>query len=390
VRDTSLYLHFPWCRRKCPYCDFVSYKKQDDEIPHRGYYEALVHELATFKDQLADRRLVSVFFGGGTPSLWEPKWLGAFLRDAQSAFPEVVPDLEITVECNPSSVDRDKFKALAAAGVNRVSIGVQSTQDSQLQFLGRLHNSREALLRLEDAVAEIPRVSADLMFGMLGQEVAPLETEIRSVLETGVKHMSVYALTIEDGTQFGELSRRGRKLAVSDERYAELFLAAESLFAERGFEHYEVSNYALAGETSRHNQHYWRGGDYLGVGTGAVGCLSLGQGKSRRYRNRVDPTKYMEAHQQHEESHEESHEDLDAESMIREALMLRLRTREGVDLIDVARRSGTDPLHDRKASVERQLGRENIEIQRQGEENTRMIVPGPRWLHLDSIVADLF
>ncbi len=381
--DTSVYVHFPWCAKKCPYCDFATRGVDPASVPSVGYADALVRELEARAAALGERRLVSVFFGGGTPSLFEPKELGRVLARVRAAFATEAAELEVTVECNPSSFDRAKAAALRAQGVNRVSLGLQSLDDDRLRFLGRLHDSAGALRALRDAVAELPRVSGDLMFGMPGQTPDELAAEVRTIADAGARHVSAYALTIEAGTRFGELHRRGLLPLATEDAYAAMFEVAEEAFGGLGFDHYEVSNYAVPGEESLHNAHYWRGGDYLGLGAAAVGCLLEGPGEARRWRNHPDPARYMAAPTP--PSCEESKERLGASELLREALMLGLRTREGVDVEAAEARSGRRLAEGRERALERRLG--SGDVVRDG---ATLRVPRARWLQLDSIVTDLF
>ncbi|MCZ7681480.1 MAG: radical SAM family heme chaperone HemW [Sandaracinaceae bacterium] len=326
MRPTSVYLHFPWCLAKCPYCDFASAAIRRGEVPHDAYADAVLSELERRASALAGRRLTSVFFGGGTPSLWDAGALARVLSAVRAAFEEEEPGLEVTVECNPTSLDRAKAAALREAGVGRLSVGVQSLDAGRLRYLGRLHDPDGALRALRAASAEMPRVSADLMFGMPGQRAGDFEEELERVLETGVRHVSAYALTIEPDTQFGALHRKGKLEVARDDDYAETFARAEEVLARAGFSHYEVSNYAQPGEEARHNLHYWAGGDYLGLGAGAVGCLAEGA-SARRWRNDPRPERYLER-----PGEEVFEEPLEPEDRVREALMLGLRTARGVDL----------------------------------------------------------
>lgn len=371
---TSAYVHFPWCLKKCPYCDFASAAVRRAEVPHEAYADALRRELDA--RDVSGRRLASVFFGGGTPSLWDPAALGSVLAAIRAAFDDEAPDLEVTVECNPTSIDATKAAALREAGVNRVSIGVQSIDDARLRFLGRLHDGAGALAALEAVVPVMERVSGDLMFGMPGQTAEDFERELDRVLATGVEHVSAYALTIEPDTQFGALHKKGRLTLAPEGDFAETFERAREVFRAAGFEHYEVSNHARPGRSSRHNQHYWRGGDYLGLGAGAVGTLD-----GRRYKNDPRPERYLAR----PEAAEVFEETLGPEDRIREALMLGLRTAEGIALDALAARTGLDPRAGREREVARRIASGDLI-----EEGNRWFVPHSRWLHLDGIVADLF
>ena len=378
---TSVYVHFPWCAKKCPYCDFATTKRAPGEIPHDDYAAAVIQELRA-RGPFEGRELYSVFFGGGTPSLWAPSAVGRVLDAIRDAFPSEVTELEVTAECNPNSLGDEVIEGFANVGINRLSIGVQSLRNSQLQYLGRLHDRAEALSALERAQKRFARVSADLMFGMPGQ--VELAAEINAAVATGVKHVSAYALTIEPGTQFGERLRLGKLEVASDDTYARLFGDAERLFGDAGFAHYEVSNYAQPGEEARHNLHYWRGGDYLGLGAAAVGCLSGvsdGSMSARRYKSSADAEAYMAAGGVLEAEVEE----LDAQDRIREALMLGLRMGEGVDLEALEARVGVDPLEGRRREFEARLHSGDL-LQR----GPRVLVPRERWILLDGIVSDLF
>lgn len=380
--DTSVYVHFPYCARKCPYCDFATRAIVPAEVPHVAYADAVLRELGDRRGLLAGRRLVSVFFGGGTPSLWEPRELGRALAGIRAAFDAEVPELEITVECNPSSFDLARAEALRSVGVNRISLGVQSLDDDKLRFLGRLHDSERALAAIAAARRHFERVSGDLMFGMPGQTVASLEDEIRRMVDTGVEHVSAYSLTIEPGTVFSDLARKGRLPLAEEEETAAMFVEAEPVFMELGFDRYEVSNFARPGAEARHNLHYWRGGPYLGLGAAAVGCLDEAPGRARRYRNQPDGDTYLDAVS---ENREESSEALDAQTILREALMLGLRTAEGVDVEAAERRAGIPFTTGREAEVCR--AKERFELIDTG---THWLVPRTRWLHLDGLVANLF
>ena len=378
--QTSVYVHFPWCARKCPYCDFATEPIRTRELPHGEYADAVLRELDARATDLQGRELKSIFFGGGTPSLWEPEALSRTLQGITGAFDHVHNQLEVTVECNPSSLTRQSAALLRKAGVGRLSIGVQSLRNRHLRFLGRLHDSKEATAALQEATEEMPRVSADLMFGMPGQTLQELGEDIARVAETGVRHVSAYALTIEDKTMFGSLHRAGKLRVAPQEQYAELFEHAERCFTDLGWGHYEVSNYAAIGEESRHNLHYWRGGAYVGLGAAAVGCLDHGPGLARRWRNEPNPQLYLQ-----QQTVEAEVEKLGPEEIIREALMLGLRTIDGMNLVETAKRAGRDPRAGREREIERSMERGDLV---QAEDWLR--VPQDRWLKLDGIVRDLF
>ncbi|HRI72202.1 MAG TPA: radical SAM protein, partial [Polyangium sp.] len=241
----GVYVHFPWCLKKCPYCDFVSYAEQPQQIEHERYADAVIAELARRAASLTDRTLTTIFFGGGTPSLWAPAAMGRVVAAIIGAATNVAKDLEVTAECNPTSLDEDKARALVDVGVNRLSVGVQGTDRERLEFLGRLHDPAGGLGAVVAAVrAGVPRVSADLIYGVAlpdagasarylaggpVREQSPAEAaaEARRVAETGVTHVSAYSLTIEPGTRFGELSRRGKLPVANEDVVADSFFAIE-------------------------------------------------------------------------------------------------------------------------------------------------------------------
>jgi len=378
--ETSVYIHFPWCARKCPYCDFATEPIRDNALPHEEYADALLRELDARSEDLHGRELKSIFFGGGTPSLWKPNALKRALDGIGGAFEQAPENVEVTVECNPNSLTRKNAALLREAGVNRLSIGIQSLRDRHLQFLGRLHDRAQALAALDEATQEMPRMSADLMFGMPGQTLADLGEDIAQIADKGVRHVSAYALTIEEKTMFGSLHRAGKLRLAPEEQYAELFEHAERCFTDLGWTHYEVSNYAAEGQESRHNLHYWRGGAYLGLGAAAVGCLDRGTGHAERWRNEPNPQRYLR-----QQTVKTEVEALGPEEIIREALMLGLRTVDGMNLAATERRAGRDPKAGRQQEIKRAIERGNLV---QDEDWLR--VPVHRWLKLDGIVRDLF
>ncbi len=388
-----MYVHFPWCLQKCPYCDFLSVPAQRPEIPQERYTEAVLRELDRRALELPEQaRLTSVFFGGGTPSLWEPRELGRVLAAISRRFRPAGGDVEITVECNPSSLDEDRARALLDVGVNRLSIGVQSLDRKRLEFLGRLHDVKGGLAAVAAAVrAGVPRVSADLIFGVAGQSPLEAREEVRTVAELGVTHLSAYALTIEQGTRFGELARRGRLPLLDDALVADSFSGVEAELAALGFEHYEISNYAKPGAEARHNLGYWRGRDYLGLGTGAFGTWRTARGRER-YRNTPAHERYMKGWLSEElvdlgstgELVSEL-EPIPPEVALRERLLLGLRLAEGVELDELERDTGAVArTPERLRVLDRLLARGKLA--RDGE---RLYIPRDRWLFADAIIAEI-
>jgi putative oxygen-independent coproporphyrinogen III oxidase len=380
---TAVYVHVPWCLQRCPYCDFATEAIRPDKIPHEPYADSVLAELSSRAHDLDPIPLRTVFFGGGTPSLWRVPSLARVLRGIERALGGASAD-EVTVECNPTSLDQERARALVDIGVNRVSIGVQSLRDLHLRYLGRLHDRAQALDALR-AAARVPglRVTADLMFGMPEQREEELVEDVRVLLDLGVRHLSIYALTIESNTRFGELARKGRLPRLPDDDVARLFEAIERVTESVGMEHYEVSNYAFEGERGRHNESYWRGDLYLGLGAGAVGCTRRGE-QVARYRNVYDVPGYLAAGARGARCAEDV-EVLSVEDRVREGLMLGLRTADGVDLASLGARLGIDPRAGRERAIARAVSRGLLL-----EQGDRLRIPRSRWLIADDIVSGLF
>ena len=417
----GVYVHFPWCLKKCPYCDFLSVAvKSPDEtryatrneaqqtLPHAAYATAVINEFEARFARLwrhphfAPPRLKSVFFGGGTPSLWEPRELGRALGAVLRGFSEqpggLAADLEITVECNPTSVDIDHFKALRDVGVNRISIGVQGLDQERLEFLGRLHDPSGALRAIDAALsAGMPQVSADLIYGLYRQSPDQAASEVTRVARLGVHHVSAYMLTVEENTRFGALHARGKLPLLDDALVAESYAQVHDALGEQGFEHYEVSNFARAGSRSVHNTGYWLGRDYLGLGTGAYGTVSFpsalptAQPARLRYRNFIVPERYIEswapAHPTLDPftSLSTEQEWLDPDTAVSEALMLGLRLSDGVDLDVVEHLRGPST---RKAARQRTIERllTDGKLKRVGN---ALQLPPEHWIVADSVIRQL-
>jgi oxygen-independent coproporphyrinogen-3 oxidase len=378
----SIYVHFPYCLAKCPYCDFVSYTATRDAIDHAGYARAIVAELEARAAQLEGRAIGSVFFGGGTPSLWDAGAIGRVIAEIR-ARARLLSEVEITVECNPTSLDEERAKRLTDAGVNRLSIGVQSLRAHQLEYLGRLHDPDGARQALRAALRALRRVSGDLIFGLPGQPAEDARDQALALADIGLEHLSCYQLTIEPGTRFGELARRGRLPLADEGQVADAFLAIDEALATRGFRHYEISNYARLGEEARHNLGYWRGDEYLGLGCAAYGFVREGRARGVRYRNPIDPRKYVEGAGR---ASEESREPLDAETLLKERIMLGLRLAEGFDLVEAARDLDLDPwTAPRSRAIDLLVARGRLT--RQG---ARLRIPRAAWLFTDDTAARLF
>lgn len=267
--NIAVYVHWPYCARICPYCDFNVYKQREDE----GLVTAICQDIAVQAKWLGDRNLTSVHFGGGTPSLLKADAVAHILTELGRYY-EIERECEIAIEANPHDADRPKWKDYAEAGINRFSLGVQSFYDPALRLLGRDHNAHQAQEALTMAVNIFPSVSLDLIFGWAGQTGTLLYQDLDIALKSGAQHISAYQLTIEDGTAFAKAEARGDVKSVDADQSADFYeLIRERLISE-GFEHYEVSNFARPGHRSRHNLTYWQGGDYMGVGPGAHGRLT--------------------------------------------------------------------------------------------------------------------
>ena len=335
VEPLALYLHWPFCLSKCPYCDFNSHVRE--RLPQARFAAALRRELAWEAARLGRRPLASIFFGGGTPSLMAPATVAGLIEDARRLF-DPLPDLEITLEANPTSVEAERLAAYRDAGVNRVSLGVQSLDPAALQALGRQHDAPAAIAALGLARRLFPRVSFDLIYARPDQSLAAWRAELRRALDLVADHLSLYQLTIEPGTGYEALHRSGA-LVLPDADLAAALYAATAEEAERfGLLAYEVSNYARPGAESRHNLAYWRYNDYAGIGPGAHGRLSLG-GELRATRRHRAPEPW--ASRVERDGHGSTAETaLPPRERAREMLLMGLRLAEGVDIRRFEARTG--------------------------------------------------
>jgi oxygen-independent coproporphyrinogen-3 oxidase len=271
-RGFGVYVHWPFCRAKCPYCDFNSHVRE--AIDQKRWRVALLRELAHYAAQTPGKTVTSLFFGGGTPSLMAPETVGAAIAAVKAAWP-TSPDLEITLEANPTSIEAGRFRAFRDAGVNRVSIGVQALDDSMLRFLGREHSAAEAIRALEIGRAIFERMSFDLIYARPGQTLEAWRAELAAALDLAKGHLSLYQLTIEPGTAFEQRVARGDFQPLGEDDQAALFDWTAGRLERAGLAGYEISNHARPGEESRHNLTYWRYGDYVGIGPGAHGRITL-------------------------------------------------------------------------------------------------------------------
>ena len=333
----ALYVHWPFCVSKCPYCDFNSHVRSAiDQDEWRG---ALLADLAYEARLLPGRQLTSIFFGGGTPSLMEPGTVAALIESAREYW-AAADDIEITLEANPNSVEAARFADLAAAGVNRLSLGLQSFDDDRLAFLGRAHSASEGLNALTVAQKHFPRVSFDLIYAVPGDTEASWSTTLDRALALGTSHLSLYQLTIEPGTRFAALSAEGKLETLDADRAAALYELTADRTAAAGVSIYEISNHARPGEESRHNLTYWRYGDYAGVGPGAHGRrLGLRTVRHRKPENFLSAL----ARNGHGIAEEEP---LTVTQAADEALVMGLRLAEGIDAAAIAARFSLESIVD--------------------------------------------
>ncbi len=327
----AFYIHWPFCVSKCPYCDFNSHVRE--AVDQAVWADALLADMAYEASLTPGRPLSSIFFGGGTPSLMPPSTVAALINAAEKHW-GFTNDIEITLEANPSSVEAARFADLAAAGVNRVSLGLQSLDDAALAFLGRAHSVEESLSALDIAQAEFARVNIDLIYARPDQTEAEWETELARAIGFGTDHMSLYQLTIEPGTRFATLVREGEFVPADDDDAASLYELTQAMTSAAGLPAYEISNHARDGQQSRHNLTYWRYGDYLGIGPGAHGRRL----KSATQRHKK-PENFLSGVERNIHGIV-TEEPLDADTRAMEALLMGLRLAEGIDLSDIATHTG--------------------------------------------------
>ena len=329
----ALYIHWPFCVKKCPYCDFNSHVR--DAVDQDIWLYSLLCDLEHEATLTHDRKIGSIFFGGGTPSLMPPATVAALITKAESLW-GFADDVEITLEANPSSVEAARFADLAAAGVNRVSLGLQSLDDDALQFLGRAHSVIEGLNALHTAQSHFNRVSFDLIYALPEQTEAQWRAELSRALGFGTDHLSLYQLTIEDGTKFATLARQGAFVPADDDYAAGLFEMTRSMTADAGMPAYEISNHARPGQQSRHNLTYWRYQDYIGIGPGAHGRRNAMA--TQRHKK---PENFLSAVDRNRNGIS-SEEALSSKTRAVEALLMGLRLDEGLELDILSKRLDRD------------------------------------------------
>lgn len=335
----ALYIHFPWCEKKCPYCDFNSHQVKDGVrgFDEERYIKALIADLETELPRIWGRQVHSIFIGGGTPSLLSPKGMDDLLS-AIRARVNLEPSAEITMEANPGSVEADKFAAFAKSGINRVSLGIQSFQDEQLKALGRIHNGEEAKRAIAIAVKNFKSVNIDLMYGLPNQSLRAAKADIETALSFKTPHLSLYNLTLEPNTYFANFPP---KLPSEDEIDA-IFEQNLELLTAAGYKRYEISAYAKKDQECKHNLNYWRFGDYIAIGAGAHGKISFPDKVTRQVRER-HPETYMQAMEGKGNALIESR-DVSAKDLPFEFMLNTLRLTDGVETKTFSERTGL-PLH---------------------------------------------
>ena len=370
----ALYVHWPFCVSKCPYCDFNSHVRA--AIDQEAWREALLADLRHESRLLPGRELTSIFFGGGTPSLMEPRTVEAIIEAATSYW-KPAPDIEITLEANPNSVEADRFADLARAGVNRLSLGLQSFDDQALLFLGRAHSSREGFRALEIAQRNMRRISFDLIYALPGDDEESWSATLAQALSLGTSHLSLYQLTIEPGTRFASMFAKGELEPLGGDAAAALFELTDAMTSAAGMPAYEISNHARPRQESRHNLTYWRYGDYVGVGPGAHG-RRLGMRTTRHKK----PENFLSglARNGHGLAEEAPLSEGEAAD---EALVMGLRLREGIDAQAIASRFGLDSVVDWRR-VDRLVASGHLE-----RERTRIALSGAGRLLLDHILGEI-
>lgn len=374
----AVYLHWPFCAAKCPYCDFNSHVRHGG-VDQQVYVDAFVAEIQAMRALSGPQVVTSIFFGGGTPSLMTPETVAAILNAVRGAW--AVPErIEITLEANPSSVEAARFRGYREAGVNRVSMGVQALNDPDLKRLGRLHDRAEALRAIALARDIFPRMSFDLIYARPHQTVQAWSAELEEAISLAADHLSLYQLTIEEGTPFNGLHKAGKLIVPDDELSAELYETTRQICERHGLPAYEVSNHARPGAESRHNLTYWRYGDYAGIGPGAHGRLSTAAGKLATATERMPETWLTQVGEAGHGMVEQY--PLEVAEQADELLLMGLRLREGVDLGRWRVLSGRDLERDRIDFLIR-----HGMIEEMGSDRLRCTPKG--MLLLDAVVADL-
>ena len=331
----GLYIHWPFCASKCPYCDFNSHVS--DAINHQSWADAYLKELGHVASKTSERTITSIFFGGGTPSLMMPETVEQILTHVRKLW-SVAPNIEITLEANPTSIEAQKFESFARAGINRVSVGIQSLSDNDLKFLGRQHNAEQALEALEVATKNFERFSFDLIYARPEQTTQMWRDELEEALRHENGHISLYQLTIEQGTPFFTQHARGDFQVPEQDSAGELYEVTQGILSGAGLPAYEVSNHARLGQESQHNLTYWRYGDYAGIGPGAHGRLTL-DGEKFATRTHRAPDIWLERVNKNGHGYHDF-ELVNNEARFSECMMMGMRLVEGVPFTRIENESG--------------------------------------------------
>lgn len=347
----GLYIHIPYCVKKCPYCDFNSYGV-GDRFPEKEYTETLLRELVLYEKELRGARLNSIFFGGGTPSLFDPRniekiILKTFEMTSSSG------DIEISLEVNPKTADEEKLRNLRRAGINRISVGVQSFAERKLRFLGRINSPRDSRKILEDVVrAGFRNYNLDLMYGTRGETLPEWGEDLREAVRFGSTHVSAYCLTIENGTEFGRQFKAGKLRLPAEEALSRFISYTTDFLEDSGYGQYEISNYARAGYECRHNLLYWKGEDYLGIGAGAHSHMKSSDASvwGRRWANLRSPALYMKAVEEGKMPLDFT-EDLSREEALEDEIIMGFRLNEGIDIPFLSGKYGVAPSRERMKSL---------------------------------------
>ena len=372
----GLYIHWPFCEAKCPYCDFNSHVVR--QIDQKAWRDAYLTELKRTALETPDRVLGSVFFGGGTPSLMDPDVVSDVIGEIRRLWP-TANDLEITLEANPGSVEAGRFNAYRQGGVNRISMGVQALNDADLKRLGRIHSTAEAMTAFDIARSAFERVSFDLIYARQGQTLQDWEGELRQALNMAVDHLSLYQLTIEQGTAFGDRYNAGKLRDLPDEDLsADLYAMTQDICGAAGMPSYEVSNHARDGAQSRHNLIYWRYGDYAGIGPGAHGRVTIGGTRwaTEAYSN---PSRWLSAVET--VACEKPRAALSREDQAQEFLLMGLRLKEGISLARYAEISGQ--------SLSATAIQDLIELGMATQAKDRLIVSNQGFMVLNAVISRL-
>lgn len=372
--DLSIYVHWPWCLKKCPYCDFNSHTT-NRHLEER-YIESVLADIEHQKKLVGDRNITSIFFGGGTPSLMKADYIERILHKIDGLF-SIQSDTEITIEANPTSTTTSKIKDFKRAGINRISIGVQSFHDSYLKFLGREHNAKQAFATIEEALNHIDNVSFDLIYGLPEQKLTNWQADLEHAIKFGTKHLSAYQLTIEKNTKFYTDVKRQKWQPMCDDVQADFYDCTRETLTAHNFNHYEISNFSKSGYDCVHNHKIWQYQDYIGVGAGAHGRHQTIDNQTYLTQNYRMPSTYIE-HVKPVKHSFYRHETLTSHETWQEMLIMGLRIQKGVPIHLLERNNTT------KQALMRfmQLGmlynnRGNIALTDHGK------------LHLDSILTDI-